>query len=321
MRIEQHISQLLYRYQCVTVPGFGAFLTEFVSAQLHEPSHTFSPPKKVVSFNIHLKNNDGLLANHIAQVEQITYETAVRFIELMVSDWKSLLSNNEVLYLNNIGHVRLNSEGGLVFKPFENTNYNMGSFGLSEVVCNEVERFVSNNQEFLNETTVENIEEVQEDVNVVSISNDQRQPKSWIRYAAAAVVTLGVLSAASYYWLEEKVAQETLIVEQKVQEKVNQKIQEATFFIDTPLPAITINIAENKKPYHIVSGAFREKQNAEKALQQLISQGFKANIGEINAYGLYPVFYGSYAKSSEALEAMQFIKRNHNPEAWLLVKE
>ena len=51
MKIEQYISQLLYRYQCVTVPGFGAFLTEFQSAQLDENSHSFYPPKKMISFN------------------------------------------------------------------------------------------------------------------------------------------------------------------------------------------------------------------------------------------------------------------------------
>jgi hypothetical protein len=68
MKIEQYISQLLYRHQCVTVPGFGAFLTEIQSAHLHENTNSFYPPKKVISFNSHLKNNDGLLANHIALV-------------------------------------------------------------------------------------------------------------------------------------------------------------------------------------------------------------------------------------------------------------
>ena len=41
MKIEQYISQLLYRYQCVTVPGFGAFLTEFQSAQLDKTNVSF----------------------------------------------------------------------------------------------------------------------------------------------------------------------------------------------------------------------------------------------------------------------------------------
>ena len=84
MKIEQYISQLLYRYQCVTVPGFGAFLTEIQSAQLHESSNSFYPPKKMISFNSYLKNNDGLLANHIAQSEKTSYEYAVSAIQYEV---------------------------------------------------------------------------------------------------------------------------------------------------------------------------------------------------------------------------------------------
>ena len=74
MNIQPYIAQLLYRYQCVTVPGFGAFLTEIQSAQLTESSHSFFPPKKIISFNGQLQNNDGLLANHIAQAEKTSYE-------------------------------------------------------------------------------------------------------------------------------------------------------------------------------------------------------------------------------------------------------
>ena len=77
MNIEPYIAQLLYRYQCVTVPGFGAFLTEIQSAQLIESSNSFFPPRKMISFNGYLKNNDGLLANHIAQSEKTSYEYAV----------------------------------------------------------------------------------------------------------------------------------------------------------------------------------------------------------------------------------------------------
>ena len=55
MKIEKYIAQLLYRYQCVTVPGFGAFLTEIQSAKLNESTNSFFPPKKIVSFNSQIK--------------------------------------------------------------------------------------------------------------------------------------------------------------------------------------------------------------------------------------------------------------------------
>ena len=51
MLIEKHISDLLYRYQCVTVPGFGAFLTETVSAHVTGSASSFFPPKIVVFRN------------------------------------------------------------------------------------------------------------------------------------------------------------------------------------------------------------------------------------------------------------------------------
>ncbi|MDP2161187.1 MAG: SPOR domain-containing protein, partial [Flavobacterium sp.] len=76
MRIDNYLSQLLYRYQCVTVPGFGAFLTEIRSAHLDESSNTFYPPKKVIAFNSNIKNNDGLLTQHVALSEKISYNQA-----------------------------------------------------------------------------------------------------------------------------------------------------------------------------------------------------------------------------------------------------
>ena len=94
MKIEIYIAQLLYRYQCVTVPGFGAFLSEIQSAQLVDNSHSFFPPKKMISFNIHLKNNDGLLANHIAQAENTSYDYTVSAIEYAVLEWKKELQGS-----------------------------------------------------------------------------------------------------------------------------------------------------------------------------------------------------------------------------------
>ena len=50
MQLEIYISDLLYRYDCVTVPEFGAFLTHRVSAKIHESTHAFYPPKKALVF-------------------------------------------------------------------------------------------------------------------------------------------------------------------------------------------------------------------------------------------------------------------------------
>src|SRR4029079_3399956 len=103
MKIEHYIAQLLYRHQCVTVPGFGAFLTEIQSAYFNEVSNTFYPPKKLISFNSHLKNNDGLLANHISISEKIDYETAVQKIKDEVDSCKERLESYLPVLFNGIG--------------------------------------------------------------------------------------------------------------------------------------------------------------------------------------------------------------------------
>ena len=146
MRIEQHISQLLYRYQCVTVPGFGAFLTENRSAQLVQDTNTFYPPKKVLSFNFHLKNNDGLLANHISLCEKIDYDKAVALIEEEVTAWKFSIQKSEALTLKNIGKLSLNSENSLVFEPIDNLNYATDSFGLTSFISPKIKREVYKNE-------------------------------------------------------------------------------------------------------------------------------------------------------------------------------
>jgi len=80
MTLANYINDLLYRYDCVIVPDFGGFVTNAISAKVNQFSHTFYPPTKQITFNSHLKNNDGLLANYIASSENVSFEKAVEFI-------------------------------------------------------------------------------------------------------------------------------------------------------------------------------------------------------------------------------------------------
>lgn len=311
MKIEQYISQLLFRYQCVTVPGFGAFLTEFQSAQLDENSHSFYPPKKMVSFNPFIKNNDGLLANHLAQAEKISYEIAVNSIQNEVSHWKTKIQEFGNISLKNIGDFSLNSENNIVFVPVDQINYLTASFGLSSFVSPAVKREVYKVE----------VEQLEEKAPVI-FTPEKRRNYSVLKYAAVFLLSAGITGTVGYKYYENKIAQETLIVETNVQKKVNQKIQEATFYISNPLPAVTLTVPEEKLPYSVVAGAFRIESNAEEQYQRLLELGFKkAKRLAPNKHGLFPVVYGSYSTYSEAHEAMKNIQKLDNKDAWLLVDE
>lgn len=309
MKTEHYIAQLLYRYQCVTVPGFGAFLTELLPAQIDSVSSSFYPPKKVVSFNAFVKNNDGLLASHISLQEKISYDIALQSIQKEVSLWKGALQNGQPLQLQNIGSLSLNYEGGLVFENFGNVNYHTGSFGLNSFISPSIKR------ESL--TVAEEI--VVEEPQVIALVPEAKRSYGYVKYAAIFVMGLGTAGFFGNQYYQNEIITETQLVQAEVQKDVQQKIQEATFFIQSPLPNVTLTIKEEKLPYHIVAGAFREESNAQRIFVRLSNAGFKARRLEKNRFGLFPVLYGSYANYAEAQQALSEIHKTQSQEAWLMI--
>lgn len=315
MMIEKYISALFYRYQCVTVPGFGAFLAETSPARLDSTTHTFYPPKKLISFNANLKNNDGLLANHIALQENISYDEAVAAVQKQTAQWLYMLESGQPLLLKNLGHIARNAEGSLVFTPDTPVNYLTDAFGLSTFTSPAVKR-----EEYI---ALNDTEEAEEEVPVF-VAAQRRRSYPYLKYAALFAVALTAGGAGYKTWHEQQVAKETLLVQQQVQEEVQQRIQQATFFIENPLPAVQLTVKEEVTvmPYHIVAGAYRSEANAATAVAQLKDKGYtKARALGINKFGLYPVIYGSYSDAAEAQNDMNAIRRGENSEAWLLIKE
>lgn len=311
MNIEHYISQLLYRYQCVTVPGFGAFLTEIQSAQWVESANSFFPPKKQISFNTNIKNNDGLLANHIARTEKTSYEYAISAIQYEVLNWKKELEKNRTLTIKNVGSFSMNATDNLIFTPSEQKNYLTSSFGLASFIAPVVKR-----EAVEEETTVEERE-------VISLVTEERSGRSYLKYAAIFVLGLGLTASVGYSVYQNQITSQRGLVEKAVQKQVQSKIQEATFFIKSPMAPVTLSVKANKEtklPYHVVAGAFRDENNAKDVFRKLSKMGYKARRLEVNKHGLYPVLYGSFATYAEAQKVKNKVRESENPEAWLLVE-
>lgn len=313
MQIEKHISDLLYRYQCVTVPGFGAFLTETVSAHVTGSASSFFPPKKVVSFNANVKNNDGLLANHVALQEKMSYELAVIKIGDVVNEWTYLLQNRNRVVLKNIGEISVNNEMNWVFEPANTVNYLTDSFGLTPFVSPEITR----------EILKQEVEALEEKTPII-FTPERKKDYSYLKYAAIFVVMLGAGGFGYKTYYDQQIETKTLAVQKNVQEKVQQQIQEATFVISAPVEAVELNVAapvEEKMPYHLVAGAYRSEVNANKAIAELKAAGFEnAKMLPINKHNLYPVVYGSFKNLNEAQTERKNIQKSHNAEAWLLIE-
>ncbi|WP_452597095.1 HU domain-containing protein [Pontimicrobium sp. MEBiC01747] len=310
MQLETYISDLLYRYECVIVPNFGAFLSQHVSATVHESTNAFYPPKKRLSFNEQIQTNDGLLTRYIADTEKIPFETASTKIAKQVNSLKLYLNEGKTLKLENIGELNLNSEGKIQFYPSYHLNYLTEAFGLSQFVSPPVMR----------ETYKAEVEVIEEETPLI-ITPEKRKSKSYFKYAAVAVIalTLGGLVFSNHYINSIETHNE--LAQEEANEQLETKIQEATFAISTPLPAATLNVNKQSGNYHIVAGAFRVEENCDKKVAQLIEQGFKARKIGMNKYGLHQVAYSSHSDRIEALNALNAIRNSSNRDAWLLVKQ
>jgi len=308
MKISNYIQDLLYRYECVVLPGFGAFLTQKQSAYIDKDSNEFYPPNKVISFNRQLMKNDGLLANYITELEDVKYSTANNMIQEFVFDLENSLQNEAKAELANIGKFYLDAEDKLQFEPFEKFNFLTQSFGLDSYKTTPVNREVYKKQ----------AEEIEEKAPL--LFTPERRKSGLLKYAAIGLIALGITSFAGLNIYSSQVSKHNIAEQQEAENQLQQQIQQATFIIDNPLPAVTFEVEKQSGNYHIVAGAFRVEENAQSKVAELKENGFKARyIGE-NKYGLHQVVYSSHQTRREAINKLYEVKRT-NEAAWLLVQE
>jgi len=193
MNINQAIQDLLFEHECVIIPKFGGFVTNYKPAFVHPKKQIVFPPSKKLSFNVNLKNNDGLLVNYISQKENISYQTAAEFITSSVEEFKNELSTNKRLALEGIGWISVNSSGALEFSPEDTHNFLRNSFGLKPVFLPTLEELLADQNNI--EVTPQPAESILE-AEVISIAPakeeltpSRKRKTGWI----AAAAFLGVM--------------------------------------------------------------------------------------------------------------------------------
>ena len=308
MQLTKHINYLLFRFDCVTVPGFGAFLGTPIPAELDIDNETIYPPTKQISFNEQLKSNDGLLANSISVEQQTSYENAVRLVHKEVVRWKSKLHDGKTIELDRIGKLHLNAEKNVVFVPTKDYNHLPESFGLHPVQAQKIDR----------------IKVLKSTPKVIEFNNDRSQnqldsqgknsnPLRQVAAAAAAVV-IGYAGFMAYgdYTQDQQIAQEI-----QLRKEAKQEVQQAVFDLGE-LPNLSIQTIP-QEAYHVIGGAFAVESNADRYLTQLYQKGFSsAQKLAPNSYGLHMVALGSRVDRSEAIDFLRQVQRTEIADAWLL---
>jgi nucleoid DNA-binding protein len=310
MQLATYIKDLLYRYECVIIPGFGAFLTQHHSAKIESTTNTFYPPRKVITFNRQLQTNDGLLANYVASVENCSYETALQEIRNFTGKLSLQLSAKEVVELNNIGEFCLNDENSVQFLSSNKENFNTSSFGLNTFSSSQISR-----------EAYEKASKSEVNSSPLLFTPEKRETIPYFRYAAIALIAISISGLGGLKIYEGQVKSSNFVERQKANTLLENQIQEATFVIENPLSALNLTLPKEVGNYHIVAGAFRIEENATKKLNELLEKGYSAKAIGANKYGLHMVVYSSYENRLDAYKSLREVKDTENKDAWVLVKD
>lgn len=335
MELTRYIKELLYQHECVTVPGFGAFLTHQKNVVVNRYTGEFTPPLRELSFNRLIQNNDGILANYIARHENSSYANALLAIEQQVERWQKQLLTHAVV-LPGIGELTINAEDKLRFIPYGKLNFDPNATGLQAFTrspVNERMKVAAVVPPIPPKSTPKSSNPMQNDnKEPLAFTPETQEKKSGMRYAIIGVLAISVLGA-SYYFGNQYLANERLKSTELAQKRITKNVQEASFdlgaiaSLELEVPAV-IESATNETDisitsgqfYSVIAGSFRDQGNAERTLENLKAEGFDAAFAEQSPDGFYRVAYGRFSSKGEAYSLLKFVKNTHNDQAWYLVE-
>lgn len=340
-KVDKHISELLYDYDCVIVPNFGGFVTNYAPAKIHPVQHTFTPPSKSIVFNKNLKNNDGLLANHMAVGLNTDYLQALKYIDQFVTETNLKLKSGKKVTIEDVGILYWDVERNIQFEPHPK-NYLLDSFGMSQFQSPAIKR----------DALVKRIEKQLKDREPEALPAKRKTIKRVI-VAAVAVPLIAALIwiplQTDLFTKAEKANLNPFPAKNKKQEIVhepattiaetssdndNSKTSSVTPIVtepsqpDTktsiePVKADTTRVELGKKvedyKFHVVAGCFQIEHNAIKYIETLREQNIDASIIGQNDKGLYVVSCGNFATRQGATSMLNDL-RNQQQTVWLYKK-
>tara|TARA_Y100000816_G_scaffold274726_1_gene242285 strand:- start:433 stop:1389 length:957 start_codon:yes stop_codon:yes gene_type:complete len=315
MSLEKYIEELLFDYECVTVPDFGAFLTRSFPFEIDKINGRFNPPKKKLTFNSLLTSNDGVLINYYAKKNNLNYKKAHNLIRNQIEVWRNQLKSGP-LFLENIGKINYTLDKKIEFEPFENTNFDDSSFGLKIFNLPQLKSSVK--------TKVSSISKNKNRL-IFKTKKNKKQFTPFLKYSAVFVFTLA-LSYASFYFGDQYIQDQRQINQQIAQNKIQENILSATFNLGSlkSISLITTDIETEKKikinetHYSIIAGTFRNKSYAIRKIKNLKKEGYNSSFTNINPKGMFRVAYGRFKSKKEAMDLLYHIKYNLGGEAWFL---
>ena len=331
MDLVKEIEQLLYFHECVTIPDFGSFLVSKTKAKVDFKKGKFLSPKRKISFNALIKQNDGVLAKYISSNQNISYQDALEEISERIKKWFQKIKIDTLIF-KNIGEFYLNTENKICFQAYNTKSFSHNFYGLEDF--SRLPLNLSELNSIINkETNTKNIVMDNDKKENLAFEPESKEPAKKGKFKLVAIITsLIVLSVCGYYFGNEYIQSERLRSTEIAQEKIKNAVQKATYDIGS-ISSLELNVKANIETveddtviveqgdfYSVIAGSFRDERNAEKLLKKLKSEGFDASFAKNSSSGLFRIAYGRLETKREAYQLLNFVKFTLELDAWYLVE-
>ena len=337
MKMETYISDLLYRHDCVIIPGLGGIITNYRSAQIHPVSHTLRPPSKSIRFNVNLQEDDGLLANYVSSCESISFASAQIKIERFVSSIQNDLQHKKEARLPKIGVLSVDINGIISFEPDLKVNYLPDAFGLEAIQSPAILR---------KSKGIDLSKQIYQGAKSIEA---RKTSFNW-KVAAVLIPLIGLSTYvsfqqeaisdkfANYAYLNPFKEKPAAVYVPRTMEIKEKRIElKETKITTTPktvletvkantevkakktIPAPSVKTTIVSKSFHLVAGCFSSKLNANNLVAKLKKEGFEASVIGQNENGLFRVAFQSCVSRELAVSEMKKLK-DSGKSTWLLIQ-
>ena len=302
MEILACVKDLLILNDCVTMPGFGGFVSIYHPAEIQ--ASKFSPPTRVVSFNRKLNFNDGLLVGWIALKESISYRDASVKVSQLVAEINNRLIEGESVNFPGLGIIEYDGNENLIFTPQVFTHINPDTFGLIGF----------SQGKYLHKSFVER---ALYNTHISPVFQNRRIHKALVGIPLLLLLAITPMTnqtcfqrsdMSTFHGLADLKTVEVLTVPE-----LTIQLTENEFFgldiqgSDPPAPVIPkVKASEKNHSFYLIVGSFKRRDGAERQIKILTSKGYRPKILSVN--GLNYVAADGYSSYELATAGL----RNYN---------
>ena len=326
--VNAYLKKLLYQYDCVVIPEFGAFLTNYQPAAFTEASGLYLPPRKRVAFNEALRFDDGILANYIMLHEPVTREGAQRHISQFVDELREQVDVVGQFELDGIGSFSRNAEEKLQFDPSLRHNFFGEAYGMVPLPVKVANRSLAV------EALIEAVPVTTPGPVLVRDEEPTLTPLQPVRYwrVAAIALLIGSLGAVSYLSVikpgqpqQSSLDPANLLRTPASLTNRAAEVKEKPKMLIAPTPIAPVTPIVTPVPAGVAPVSIPDETKAKVetvpiAKAEPVSPARPAVVASVRTGPHYTVIAGVFSRKQSAMPLLRYLHKSGYPDAYIMVQ-